>query len=63
MEGYKLRKSEKEAAWYRQWKKMGERIFQFPDWMQKILLEDINTAIENRIAIFEMIQKKVVGER
>lgn len=30
--------------------------------MQEIVLQDINTAIENRIAIMEMISRKVTGK-
>ena len=39
-----------------------ERISVLPEWMQEILLQDINTAIENRIAIMEMISRKVTGK-
>jgi hypothetical protein len=38
-----------------------ERIGALPEYMQEILLQDINTAIENRIAIMEMIARKVTG--
>jgi hypothetical protein len=37
------------------WEKVGERILKFPRWMQNIILEDVNTAISNRIATMEMI--------
>jgi hypothetical protein len=53
--------SAEEAEWLRIWKQLGERISQFPEWMRTILLDDMDTAIRNRIAIFEMIQKKVTG--
>lgn len=53
---------EKEAEWLQKWKELGYRISQFPEWMQTILLEDVDTAIRNRIAIFEMIQNKANGE-
>jgi hypothetical protein len=39
-----------------------EKISALPEYMQEILLEDINTAIENRIAIMEMISRKVAGK-
>jgi hypothetical protein len=39
-----------------------KKIGALPDWMQDILLQDINCAIENRIAIMEMISRKVVGK-
>jgi hypothetical protein len=38
-----------------------EKISALPEYMQEILLQDINTAIENRIAIMEMISRKVAG--
>jgi len=28
-----------------------------PKWMQEIVLEDVNTAIRNRVATMEMIQR------
>jgi hypothetical protein len=42
--------------WVRMWEKLGERILKLPKWMQTIILEDVNTAITNRIATMEMIQ-------
>jgi hypothetical protein len=39
-----------------------EKINALPEYMQEILLQDINTAIENRIAIMEMISRKVTGK-
>ncbi len=53
--------SAKDAEWLRKWEELGRRINQFPEWMQVILFEDVDTAIRNRIAIFEMIQSKVKG--
>lgn len=53
----------KESEWLQKWEDLGQRISQFPEWMQTILLEDVDTAIRNRIAIFEMIQNKVKGAR
>ena len=51
----------RDALWLSKWEQLGQRINQFPEWMQTILLKDLDTAIRNRITIFEMIQKKVVG--
>jgi len=42
--------------WMKMWDTLGERILKMPKWMQNIVLEDINTAIRNRIATMEMIQ-------
>jgi hypothetical protein len=42
--------------WMKTWKTLGERILKMPKWMQDIVLEDINTAVKNRVAIMEMIQ-------
>jgi hypothetical protein len=39
-----------------------EKINELPEYMQEILLQDINTAIENRIAIMEMVSRKVTGK-
>jgi hypothetical protein len=47
----KLRKK-----WMHTWETLGERILKLPKWMQTIILEDVNTAISNRIATMEMIQ-------
>jgi hypothetical protein len=50
------REAELRKKWMRMWENLGKRILKMPKWMQEILLEDINTAIRNRIAIMEMIQ-------
>ena len=42
--------------WLKMWEDLGERVLKLPKWMQDIVLEDINTAIRNRIATMEMIQ-------
>jgi hypothetical protein len=42
--------------WRRMWLEIAERIHKLPKWMQDIVLEDINTAIKNRVATMEMIQ-------
>ena len=41
--------------WFDTWNKMGERILNLPEWMQIILLDDINTAIANRVTVMELI--------
>ena len=48
--------SQLRKKWIRMWEKLGERILKLPKWMQTIILEDVNTAITNRIATMEMIQ-------
>jgi hypothetical protein len=41
--------------WLQTWAYLGKRIVRFPEYMQTIILEDVNTAIRNRIATMEMI--------
>ena len=41
--------------WLKMWEKLGERILKLPKWMQDIVLDDVNTAIKNRVATMEMI--------
>jgi len=43
--------------WLKIWEELGRRILNMPQWMQDIVLEDVNTAIRNRIAVMEMIQE------
>lgn len=50
------RESALRKKWLKVWEKVGARILKFPKWMQVIILQDINTAIENRLATMEMIQ-------
>jgi hypothetical protein len=50
------REAELRKKWMRMWERLGVRILKMPKWMQEIVLEDINTAIRNRIAIMEIIQ-------
>ena len=50
------REAELRKKWVCTWEKLGERILKLPNWMQNIILEDVNTAISNRIATMEMIQ-------
>jgi len=42
--------------WMKMWDTLGDRILKLPKWMQNIVLEDINTAVKNRVAIMEIIQ-------
>ena len=41
--------------WMQMWEKLGKRILKMPKWMQDMILDDINTAIKNRLAVMEMI--------
>jgi len=50
------REAELRKKWMRMWERLGVRILNMPKWMHEIVLEDINTAVRNRIAIMEMIQ-------
>ena len=50
------REAELRKKWMRMWERLGERILKLPKWMQEIVLDDINTAIKNRLATMEMIQ-------
>ncbi len=43
--------------WLKMWETLGCRILRMPEWMQEIVLEDVNTAVRNRIATMEMINK------
>ncbi len=43
--------------WLKTWQELGQRILKMPMWMQDIVLEDVNTAIRNRVAVMEMIQE------
>jgi hypothetical protein len=56
-----MRKARK-IAFERELQKTLKKINALPEWMQKILLQDINMAIENRIAVMEMISRKVTGK-
>jgi hypothetical protein len=42
--------------WLKTWETLGMRILKLPKWMQDIVLEDVNTAVRNRIATMEMIE-------
>jgi len=47
--------TELRKKWMKKWERLGARILKFPKWMQAIVLEDVNCAIQNRIATMEMI--------
>jgi hypothetical protein len=49
------REAELRKKWMKKWQLLGARILRFPKWMQVIILEDVNTTIENRVATMEMI--------
>ena len=50
--------AEKQAKkkWTKIWDQIGNRILRLPPWMQDIILDDINTAVNNRLSVMEMIQ-------
>ena len=50
------REAELRKKWLKMWENLGRRILRMPKWMQEIVLEDINTAIRNRINVMEIIQ-------
>lgn len=49
------RETELRKKWMRNWERLGARILRFPKWMQAIILEDVNSAVQNRVATMEMI--------
>ena len=51
-----LRESALLSKWLKVWETIGVRILKLPEWMQDIVLEDINTAIRNRVAVMETIE-------
>jgi hypothetical protein len=50
------REMELRKRWMKIWDKLGKEILRLPEWMQNIVLEDVNTAVKNRLATMEMIQ-------
>jgi len=50
------REAQLRRRWLKTWEQLGERILKLPKWMQNIILEDVNTALKNRIATMEMIE-------
>jgi hypothetical protein len=50
------READLRKKWLKMWETLGVRILKLPKWMQDIVLEDVNTAIRNRLATLEMIQ-------
>ena len=55
LEGFR-REPALRKRWIKMWDTLGERILKMPEYMQNIILEDIYTAVKNRIAIMEIIQ-------
>jgi len=49
------RKKELEKKWMRIWDEIGKRILKLPEYVQDIVLDDINTAVFNRLEVMEMI--------
>ena len=47
------REAEMRKKWLHTWEKLGERILRLPRWMQNIILEDVNTAVSNRVATMD----------
>jgi len=43
-----------QIVWMRGWREIGRKILKLPEWMQEILLDDINVAVENRIKALEV---------
>jgi hypothetical protein len=50
------REAQLRKRWLKTWEQLGERILRMPRWMQNIILEDVNTAVGNRVATMEMIE-------
>jgi hypothetical protein len=50
------REAQLRKRWLKTWEQLGERILRMPRWMQNIILEDVNTAVRNRVATMEMIE-------
>ncbi len=50
------REAQLRRRWLKTWDTLGERILKLPRWMQNIILEDVNTAVKNRVATMEMIE-------
>jgi hypothetical protein len=50
------REAQLRRRWVKTWEQLGERILRLPRWMQNIILEDVNTAVKNRVATMEMIE-------
>jgi hypothetical protein len=41
--------------WLEIWQTIAVEVLKLPTWMQDIVLDDINTAIKNRVTVMEMI--------
>lgn len=52
----KIREAASRTEWLKTWEIIGFRILKLPEWMQNILLEDIKTAVRNRVATMEIIE-------
>lgn len=44
------------SEWLKTWETIGVRILKLPVWMQDIMLEDIKTAVRNRVVTMEIIE-------
>jgi hypothetical protein len=50
------REAASRSEWLKTWETIGVRILKLPEWMQNIVLEDIKTAVRNRVATMEMVE-------
>ena len=49
------RKTALRKKWLKMWETLGLRVLKLPKWMQEIVLDDVNTAVKNRLATIETI--------
>ena len=52
------RRAHLKRQWIKLWKQIGDRLLSLPDREQEIILEDILTAIQSRLYVFEHILKE-----
>ena len=48
--------------WLKLWLSLGKKLIYMPDWMRKIILEDVRTSIDNRVSTMEMIQRHLTAK-
>ena len=59
--GETQRKEQQEVLhkkWVQMWCTVEDQVVNLPAWAQSILLDDINTAVQNRLAVMQKIQEK-----
>jgi hypothetical protein len=49
--------------WLQTWKEFEQDFSELPDWTQKIILQDINTAFKNRIATMQKVNQKNTNKK